>query len=56
MSALCHERLTWPIDVSRGGIARWKAGREMARAHITVERGVVGFGLDYAWKNMCITS
>ena len=26
MSALCHERLTWPIDASRGGIAGWKAG------------------------------
>ena len=24
MSALCHERLTWPIDASRGGVARWK--------------------------------
>ena len=30
MSALCHERLTWPIDASRGGVAGWKAGREMA--------------------------
>ena len=24
MSALCHELLTWPIDASRGGVARWK--------------------------------
>ena len=24
MSALCHEHLTWPIDASRGGVARWK--------------------------------
>ena len=24
MSALCHECLTWPIDASRGGVARWK--------------------------------
>ena len=45
-NALCHERLTWPIDASRGGVARWKAGREMASARITMERGVVGFGLD----------
>ena len=21
VSALCHERLTWPIDASRGGVA-----------------------------------
>ena len=27
MSALCHERLTWPIDASRGDVAkkRWLA-------------------------------
>ena len=31
MSALCHERLTWPIDVSRGGKLGGKAGREMAK-------------------------
>ena len=24
MSVLCHERLTWPIDASRGGVAGWK--------------------------------
>ena len=41
MSALCHKRLTWPIDASRGGVARWKAGREMASACITMERGVL---------------
>ena len=41
MSALCHERLTWPIDASRGGVARWKARREMASARIKVESGVV---------------
>ena len=54
MSALCHERLTWPIDASRGDVARWKAGREMASAHITVERGVVGFGLDYSCAHIII--
>ena len=54
MSALCHERLTWPIDASRGGVAGWKAGREMASARITVERGVVGFGQDYACAHIII--
>ena len=24
MSGLCHKRFTWPIDASRGGVARWK--------------------------------
>ena len=48
MSALCHERVTWPIDASQGGVARGKAGRQMASARVSVERGVVGFWLDYA--------
>ena len=46
MSALCHERLTWPIDASRGGIAGWKAGREMASARALRWRGV---WLDVGW-------
>ena len=40
MCALCNERLTWPIDASRGGIARWKAGREMASARALRCRGM----------------
>ena len=31
-----------------------KAGREMASASITVERGVVGFGLDYACAHIIL--
>ena len=54
MSALCHERLTWPIDASRDGVAGWKAGREMASARALRWRGVVGFGLDYACAHIII--
>ena len=46
MSALCHERLTWPIDASRGGVAGWKTGREMASARALRWRGV---WLDLGW-------
>ena len=55
MSALCHERLTWPIDASRGGVAGWKTGREMAKhARYSREGSVVGFGLEYACAHIII--
>ena len=46
MSALCHELLTWPIDASRGGVARWKDWERWLSARVTVERGV---WLDLGW-------
>ena len=46
MSALCHERLTWPIDETRGGVARWEAGRERWLAH--THYGGEGCGLIWA--------
>ena len=46
MSAYCHERLTWPIDASRGGVARWKVEREMASVRALRWRGV---WLDLGW-------
>ena len=54
MSALCHELLTWPIDASRGGVARWKGWERWLSARVTVERGVVGFGLEYACAHIII--
>ena len=54
MSAMCHERLTWPVDASQGGVARWKGWERSLSAHVTVERGVVGFGLDYACRHIII--
>ena len=47
MSALCHELLTWPIDTSRGGIAKWKGWERWLSACVTVEKDVVGIGADY---------
>ena len=41
MSALCHEGLTWPICVSRGG----KPGRQIVSMRIMVER----VWLDLGW-------
>ena len=43
MSALCHERLTWLIDASRGGVAR--LGERWLSAHVMVER----MWLDLGW-------
>ena len=54
MSALCHELLTWPMDASRGGVATWKGWERRLGARVTVERGVVGFGLDYACAHIII--
>ena len=54
MSALCHELLTWPIDASRGGVARWKGWERWLSARVTVEKGVVGFGLEYACAHIII--
>ena len=48
MSALCHERLTWPIGASRGGVARWKLGekRWLAHAHYG------GEGCGWIWAGL----
>ena len=54
MSALCHKLLTWPMDASRGGVARWKGWERWLSARVTVEKGVVGFGLDYACAHIII--